>query len=288
MSTSDRRRSRGRPLWTWGIVAALLVWLAPASLRAAAQPTTPDKSALPQLTAPVTDLANVIDPASEAELTRIITALQQKTGDVVAVVTVPNIEPWPDMQAYTVDLFENHGRGIGEKGKDNGALVVLSVGDRKVRFEIGYGLEGFLTDGFSGETSREYMIPFFKRGQYGEGLRAGVVRLIGRIAQERGITIADLPTVPPVRPRSARPQRIPVPLIVFGVFLLLQLVFGSRRGRGGPRQWGGGSWSGWSGGVGPFGGGSYGGWGGGSGGGGGGFGGFGGGRSGGGGGGGSW
>ena len=84
-----------------------------------------------------------------------IRTLQEKTGDAVVVATVPNVAPYPDIQDYAVDLFENHGRGIGEQGKDTGALVLLSVGDRKVWIEVGYGLEGFITDGFSGETSRE-------------------------------------------------------------------------------------------------------------------------------------
>jgi uncharacterized protein len=269
-------------------VAILLLW---ADVAVRAQTPRDGDSALPALTAPVNDFANVIAPGIEAELTRLIDDLQRKTGDAVVVATIPRVtEPYADIRDYAVKMFENHGKGIGGREKDSGALVLLSVADRKVWIEVGYGLEGFITDGFAGETSREYMIPFFRNGQYGEGLRAGVVRLMGRIAQERGIALDELPAAPPVRPRSARPNRIPTPLIVFVLFLVLQLIL-SRRGRGGPRHWGGGPWSGWSGGVGPFGGGSYGGWSGGGfggGGGGGGFGGFGGGRSGGGGGGGSW
>ena len=57
-------------------------------------------------------------------------------------------------------MFENRGRGIGERGRDNGLLILLAVKDRQVRVEVGYELEAFITDGFSGETSREEMIPF--------------------------------------------------------------------------------------------------------------------------------
>jgi uncharacterized protein len=297
-STIRRWESRAPRQWVARIAACVLCLMLLSSLAptgAAAQvPANPDKAALPALTAPVNDFAGVIDPASKAEMTRIIEALQQKTGDAVVVATIQQVAPYPDIQDYAVDLFENHGRGIGARDKDSGALVLLSVGDRKVRIESGYGLEGFITDGFAGETSREYMAPLFRQGQYGAGLKAGVVRLVSRIAQERGVTLDNVPASPPVRPRSARPQRLPIPLLVIVAFLILQVVLRNRRPPGGPRHWGGGPWSGWSGGVGPFGG-SYGGWSsggggfsGGSFGGGGGFGGFGGGRSGGGGGGASW
>ena len=66
-------------------------------------------------------------------------------------------------------MFENGGRGIGIKGKDNGLLVLLAVDDRQVWIEVGYGLEPYITDGFSGETSRQTMVPYFKQGDYGGG-----------------------------------------------------------------------------------------------------------------------
>jgi uncharacterized protein len=272
------------------LVSALTLTLAWAHGVASAQTPRAGDPSLPELTAPVNDFANVIDPAIKGELTRLIDGLQRKTGDAVVVATIERLtEPYSDIHDYAVEMFENHGKGIGGRANDTGALVLLSVGDRKVWIEVGYGLEGFITDGFAGETSREYMVPFFRQGKYGEGVRAGVIRLMGRIAQERGITLDELPAAPRVRPRSERPTRFPPALILIVAILLFQMFFGGRRRGRGPRHWGGGPWSGWSGGVGPFGGGSYGGWsGGGGGGGGGGFGGFGGGRSGGGGGGASW
>jgi uncharacterized protein len=291
MATSAReRRPRAARLWA-AVLTVTIGLLCVSGLVEAQTPRTGDP-ALPELTAPVNDFANVIDPTIEAELTRLIDGLQRKTGDAVVVATIDRVtEPYGDIVDYAVELFENHGKGIGGKD-DTGALVLLSVGDRRVRIEVGYGLEGFITDGFAGETSREYMAPYFRQGQYGQGLRAGVIRLLGRIAQERGVTLDNLPVAPRVGPQSARPGRFPTPLVLIVVFILLQVFFGSRGRRRGPRHWGGGPWSGWSGGVGPFGGGSFGGWSGGGfgggGGGGGGVGGFGGGRSGGGGGGASW
>ncbi|MBI3263338.1 MAG: TPM domain-containing protein, partial [Acidobacteria bacterium] len=194
--------------------------------------------------------------------------------------------PFADIREYAVKLFENHGAGIGEKGKDNGLLMLLSSGDRRVWIEVGYGLEPFITDGFAGETSREYMTPEFRNGRYGAGLRRGVERLVGRIAQARNVTIDNV--APVQAPATSRDFPI-VPIVVVLIIMLILISRAARPpriGRRGARYWGGSPWSGWNSGVGSFGGGFGGG--GGGGGFGGGFGGFGGGRSGGGGGGAGW
>jgi uncharacterized protein len=250
----------------------------------------PRASDLPELTQPVNDFAHVIDAENAAAMDRMIRALLAKTGDAVVVATVPTIEPYGDIREYAVKLFENHGKGIGAKGKDNGVLILLAVKERNVRIEVGYDLEQFITDGFAGETSRDYMVPEFRNGRYGAGLRAGTERVIGRIAQGRNVTL-DGVRVPAQRTaQRGTPFPISIPFLIF----LAILIFSRFGGGGGGRRrrfWGGG---GWSSGVGPFGGGfGGGGFGGGFGGGGGGgfgggFGGFGGGRSGGGGGGASW
>ncbi|HEV3139323.1 MAG TPA: TPM domain-containing protein [Vicinamibacterales bacterium] len=244
--------------------------------------------AIPRLTDTVNDFAHVVDDASRAEMDRMIRALQAATGDVVVVATVPTIEPY-GIEEYAVKMFENGGRGVGNKGKDNGVLILLALKERKVRIEVGYALEEFVTDGFAGETSREYMAPELRAGRYGPGLLAGTQRVIGRIAQGRNVSIDGVRVPRAVVNRPSSGGGIPFWMIL-NVFVIVLIV--SRIGRGGrrgPRFWGGGPWSGWSSGVGPFGGGFGGGGGGGGGGGfGGGFGGFGGGSSGGGGGGASW
>jgi uncharacterized protein len=244
---------------------------------------------LPALTQPVNDFAHVIDAQSAAAMERMIRELQAKTGDVVVVATVPTVAPYADAREYANKLFENQGRGVGEKGKDNGLLILLALAERRVQIEVGYGLEQWITDGFAGETSREVMAPEFRNGRYGAGLLAGTQRIIGRIAEGRNVSLDGVPA--PVQLR--RPQATPIPFSLIVVAFIIILIV-SRLGGGGRRRrryWGG-PWSGWSSGVGPFGGGWGGGFGGGGGGfgggGGGGFGGFGGGRSGGGGGGAGW
>jgi uncharacterized protein len=244
------------------------------------------QEAPPELTAPVNDFANVIDASNERAMESLIRSLEQASGDVVVVATVPTFEPYGDIREYAVRMFENGGRGIGHKGKDNGVLILLAERDRQVWIEVGYDLEQFITDGYAGETSRQYMVPEFRRGNYGAGLLAGTSRVIGRIAEGRNVTLQGLPAARrrDVGPGGGSGGSLVIALFIF--IIVMQLI-ARTLGLGGRRRfrrggWGGG-YGGWNSGVGPFGGGGFGG-----GGFGGGFGGFGGGRSGGGGGGASW
>jgi uncharacterized protein len=251
---------------------------------AAAQP------APPPLTRPVNDFAGVIDAGSAAKIDELIRTLQRASGDVVVVATIDTFKPYGDIREYATKMFENQGRGIGEKGKDNGLLILLAVQDRQVWVEVGYDLEEFITDGYAGELSRKAMVPEFRRGAYGAGMLAGVTNIATRIAQRRNVSLQGVPPPPDERHGEDVGLGPSGLLLLIGLLVLLNL-FGRRRRR---RFWG--APGGWDSGVGPFGDGFRGGFGRGGGfgggfggfGGGGGFGGFGGGRSGGGGGGGSW
>ena len=277
---------RARGARAIGLACVVLLWLA-AAMPAIAQ------EALPPLTQPVNDFANVIDPASKARLDDLIRRLQAATGDTIVVATRDSIAPFADERELAVKWFENGGRGIGDREKDGGVLFVLLPKDRAVWIEVGYGLEGAITDGFSGSVSRELMAPLFREGRYGEGIVAGVTAVAERVAKERNVSLGDLPPAP----RASQSQGRGIPLWVI-ILLLLFVLWLSSRGGGGPGRrrrgrvgsmWGP-SWSGWGTGMttggtiggfggGSFGGGSFGG---------GGFGGFGGGMSGGGGGGARW
>jgi uncharacterized protein len=242
--------------------------------------------AIPSLTAPVNDFANVIDAGSKRELDQRIRALQAASGDVVVVATVQTYQPYGSIDEYAVKMFENGGRGIGQKGKDNGLLIVVAVQDRKIKIEVGYDLEQFITDGFAGDTIRQAITPQFRSGNYGAGLLAGTTRIVNRIAEGRGVTLQNVPQEAP----ESRSTGGGFPWWIIVLWLLILILSNRRRRR--RRVWGVGPWSGWNSGIGPFGGGT-GGFGGGfggcgGGGGGGGFGGFGGGRSGGGGASGGW
>ena len=268
----------------WHRVAVWVLWVVLACTPVSAQD-------LPALTRPVNDFADVIDATSEARLDDLIRRLQAATGDAIIVATRDTVAPFADERELAVKWFENRGRGIGGDQTDSGVLVVLLPNERAVWIEVGYGLEGAITDGFSGNVSRELMAPLFREGRYGEGLVAGVTAVAQRIAQERNVSLGDLPAAPTAR----RAQGRGVPLWAIVLMLLVFLWLSSRGGGGSGRRrrgrdsmWGP-SWSGWGTGTiggtmggfggGSFGGGSFGG---------GGFGGFGGGMSGGGGGGARW
>jgi uncharacterized protein len=238
---------------------------------------------LPKLTQPVNDFAHVIDAASAAELDRLIRALHDASKDTVVVATVDTFQPNGSIEDYAVKLFEQS--GIGQRDRDNGLLILLAAKDRKVRIEVGYGLEEFITDGYAGDTIRQDMLPAFRNGKYGEGLLAGTARIIGRIAEKRNVSVTGLPAAAPTAgtDSSNEPFEFKIFIAIMVILMILRIVRGRRSGlrrRGGLP---GSTWSGWHGGVGGFGGG-----GGFSSGGGGGFGGFGGGRSGGGGASGGW
>jgi uncharacterized protein len=268
------------------VIAAAAMYLLPFAFSlVSAQP------APPALTDPVNDFAQVIDASSRAELDKRIRALRDATGDTLIVATVKTFQPYGSIEEYAVKMFENGGRGIGDKGKDNGLLLLVAVDDRKVKFEIGYDLEGIVPDGYAGETIREAIVPAFRRGEYGEGILAATTRLINRIGEQRGVTIPDVPVERQTRSRGSGGMNIPWVLIFWVIVMLVASSRGNRRRR--RRYWNTGPWSNWTGGPGSFGGGGFGSsggsFGGGGGGfGGGGFGGFGGGRSGGGGASGSW
>jgi uncharacterized protein len=141
------------------LLLVLQLWWPGAVASAVAQ----TDAALPVISQPVTDLAGVIDQASAASIDRLSRGLQQATGDAVVVVTVPTVAPYADINEYATKLFENHGRGIGTRGQENGVLIVLAISERRVRVEVGYGLEQRITDGFAGQTSREDMTPGSER-----------------------------------------------------------------------------------------------------------------------------
>jgi uncharacterized protein len=245
---------------------------------------------LPRLTAPVNDFAHLIDSESAREIDRRIRALETKTTDSIVVVTVDTIGSAGSIEEYAVKLFEQ--AGIGQKSKDNGLLIVVAKAERKVRIEVGYDLEEFITDGFAGDIIRRQFLPAFRQNEYGAGLLAGTTVIINRIAEKRGVTLDDVPKAAADK-GNGRGSRFGFLPFILLIILILVISRTRRHSRfGGPRfPWGGfgGPFGGFGGGFGGRGGGfGGGGFGGGFGGGGGGFGGFGGGHSGGGGASGGW
>ncbi|HTH29558.1 MAG TPA: TPM domain-containing protein, partial [Sphingobium sp.] len=152
------------------ILRHFLFWLALLCLPALAQ-----AQSFPPLTGRVVDAANLIDPAREQALTHKLAALEQESGRQLAVVTLP------DLQGYEIaDYGYRLGRawGIGTKEKNDGALLIVAPNERRVRIEVGYGLEGILTDAMSALIINNAIVPRFKAGDYPGGIEAGVNEMI--------------------------------------------------------------------------------------------------------------
>jgi len=185
----------------------------------------------------VSDFAHVIDPQSRAAIDAYAASVQKATGAELAFVTVRSLEGEP-IEDVANDLF--HAWGIGKKGEDNGALVLLAIADRKSRLEVGGGLGGAVPDGMAGLLLDD-MRPALRQSQYGQAFLAAAVRLGTTIAQSKGVTIPE-PTVQYRVPPAPR-DNIPWGLIFLGIFFLLLLLRGGSNRRGGPGG-GGGFWTG--------------------------------------------
>jgi uncharacterized protein len=115
----------------------------------------------------VNDFANVLEQTYEDQITAITKSLEENTTAELVVVTI-NSTGSLDTKTYAVKLFEEW--GIGKHGKDNGILVLLVVGQRRIEIEVGYGLEGILPDGKVGRILDDYAVPYLRQDLYGEGL----------------------------------------------------------------------------------------------------------------------
>ncbi len=131
---------------------------------------------LPKLLEWVNDYEGDLNQAEQAEFTKLMMAHEKKTSNQIVLVTVDSISPYTDIAEYTTDLA-NHA-GIGQKGKDNGVLIVFSQKLRLVRIGVGLGLENRLTDSVCSRIIQESMTPRFRDGAYATGLSEGLQYII--------------------------------------------------------------------------------------------------------------
>jgi len=211
------RRERPR---AWGTAlrnAAALLLLAGALLA----------QTFPKPTGHINDLAGVLSSEMKTQLEGLATEVQQKTGAEIAVAIVTSLE------GDTVENYVN--RLAGEWGvggeNDRGALLLLAVQDRRLRLEVGYGLEPIITDGTAGEVL-DAVTPYLRSADYDGGVRVGVVRVAQIIAADAGVRLTGMPQAAPAQ-RTGR-RRMPggwLPLL----FILPFLLFPRRRRYGGWR-----------------------------------------------------
>lgn len=130
----------------------------------------------------VTDMANLLSPQTEAQINGLISQLEAQNGTELAVVTVPTTAPAASPKAFTTALF-NEWR-IGKQGQDNGILFLVSLGDRRVEIETGYGVEGVLPDGRVGRILNNHILPRFRENDYEGGILAGTQALVLALEEE--------------------------------------------------------------------------------------------------------
>ncbi len=219
--TSCRRRG-ARPL----AALALIICLALALAAAAAQ--------LPRPKGPVADYAKVIPPRYQQAIANLALELWQKTGAALVVATVPSLEGRP-IEEVAVDLFERW--GIGQKGKDNGVLILIAPKEHKLRIEVGYGLEGVITDVKAGMVRDVALVPYLKKGEIGKGLYTASAALANLIAEAQGVKLTGVPKVR-LRRSSRGIGGIGGLLALLVVFFFVGRIFRGD-GRGGGGFWGG-------------------------------------------------
>lgn len=164
------------------------------------------------------DYANVTSATTASELNRQLEDFERKTSSQVVVAVYPKMQSDSSIEDYTVRVA--HSWGVGQKGKDNGAVLFVFIQDRKMYLQVGYGLEGALPDALAKRIIEDEIKPYFKQGDYDGGLRAGITAILQATQGEykgTGRTVAE----------QSRTNQAPLPgwalalIIAFVILLLL-------------------------------------------------------------------
>jgi len=164
---------------------------------------------VPALKGRVNDYGDMLSSSTERQLDAVLGDLERTDSTQIAVLTIPSLEG-DSLEDFSIRVAEKW--GIGQKGKDNGAILIISKNDRKIRIEVGYGLEGTLTDLTSGRIIRNVIVPYFKRGDFNAGISNGVHAMIQAV---RGEFKGDAKPVRPKRRKATGSGLIPILLIIF-------------------------------------------------------------------------
>ncbi|MDQ0839647.1 TPM domain-containing protein [Sphingomonas faeni] len=205
--------------------------------------------ALPKFTGFVVDAANVIPPDQEAALTKRLDDLQKATGNQLVVATVPDLDGYP-IEDYGNALIRSW--GVGLKDANNGAILLVAPNDRKVRIEVGYGLEPVLTDAFSSVVINQQILPRFKAGDIPGGIVAGTNAVADQLALPDAEARAKVTAAAAEYDKTHRRSNsggggVPIGLIFFGIVLAAIVIPMISRRAGGKQYVDGGSRGGGSG-----------------------------------------
>jgi uncharacterized protein len=211
----------------------------------------------------VVDLAGVVENNTEMKLNRYLQELEVKTTAQMAILTIKSLEG-ESIEDFSITVAHDKWK-LGQKGKDNGVLLLISVKDRKYRIEVGYGLEGVLPDSLVGSIGRNYLVPYFRKGDYSKGIYTATLAIANEIASEYGKQITGMPklkrSIQSVKKDQTSGFLKKIFSLVFFIVLLLLFIKNPRlllvlllfSSMGGRSSWGGGG--GFGGGSGGFGGG---------------------------------
>jgi uncharacterized protein len=205
-----------------------LIALALTAFMLAGAPTRADPT-FPPLTGRVVDDAHVLSAQTQADLTAKLAALEQKTGDQLVVVTLPSLQGY-EIEDYGYQL--GRAWGLGEKGKNNGAILIVAPTEHKVRIEVGYGLEPVLTDAMSSVILQEQVLPKFRSNDVEGGVVAGTDAIIAQLGLDPAQAQANAQAA--AQQPVGHPNPIPVIFLLIFVFFVLRILFSiGRRGGGG-------------------------------------------------------
>jgi len=184
------------------------------------------RAEVPYLTGRVVDMAEILKPDTRRRLAGELQAHEKKTANQVAVLTVPTIHG-ESVEEYAVRVFEQW--KLGQKGKDNGVLVVVVPQDRRMRIEVGYGLEGTLTDAAASRIIRDVMTPRFRAGDYDGGISQGVGAIVAQL--EGRAAVSGDAAEPQARqsefikaPRMALHEKVLTGAFIFGIIGLFTFI----------------------------------------------------------------
>ncbi len=178
----------------------------------------------PRPSGPVADYANIIDAPTQQKIVTLAQALWEQAQFGLVVVTLDSLNVIT-IEDYAAQLYKLW--GIGNKGSDEGALVLISMNPHRVRIEVGYGSEGYLNDAKTGRILDGYGIPYFKTGDYSAGLLGVCGAIGGIVAHEKGITLNNPDVVaPPVQGPLPKVSWVQLAFIGLVLFLLLGTRFG--------------------------------------------------------------
>ena len=196
--------------WASGLLFLAAIFVGPPAFSAA--------PAFPALEDRVVDQANILTPQDRVGLTTKLEALEAKTSRQLVVVTVPSLQGL-EIEDYGYQL--GRAWGIGEKKRDTGVLLLVAPNERRVRIEVGYGLESVLTDALSNAILQARVLPKFRSGDQAGGVLAGADALIEQLSLPDDQARARVATV--ASPKTTTSS--PVPLVLVGL-LVLWVVFG--------------------------------------------------------------